>query len=393
MIYLALLLYAGILALLYTNVQSLYAFVILLCFGVLQVIIVMYLKKRITVGLSVHSPSVNKNEPIKVSITINNQAIIPVSCARIIVSYENSYEHLKQYQTFNLNSNSKSTNTINFTLSSIHSGTIQVGLKKVMVYDFLRLFHRNYNSTHQVTVKIFPDVCIMESEVPIVNNDLLDSEVFSKTKSGDDPSEVFDIREYKEGDKIHRIHWKLSSKRDVIMVKEYSLPVSCSVGILVNLTRPETEEDRLSYYDAILSTVASISYQLTTNEQSHYIAWYEAKRESYVSIPVNDLDEVYSAIYGLLEAGTETGRDTILKMHYELGDLSQTGKIYYVSGTLNNEEIEQLETLYENVQVEVVSVIPNNNTVADYAETTMGNISYQFIQVANYRESIEALQL
>ncbi|MDO5291157.1 MAG: DUF58 domain-containing protein [bacterium] len=393
LIYLALLLYAGILALLYTNVQSLYAFIILLCFGGLQAVMVQYLKRRVSVNLSVQSPSVNKNEPIKVSISINNQAVMPVSCAKIIVSYENCYEHLKQYQTFNISSNSRSTNTINFTLASVHSGTIRVGIKKVMVYDFLRLFHRNYKNPDHVTIKVFPEVCMMESEVSPVNNDLLDSEVFSKTKSGDDPSEVFDIREYKEGDKIHRIHWKLSSKRDVFMVKEYSLPVACSVGILVSLAAPETMEDKLAYYDALLSTAASISYQLTSYEQNHYIAWYDEKKQNYVNIPINDLDQLYSAMNELLEAEVKKGPNTVLQIHHEIETANHVGKLYYIGAALSDAETKQMETLYENIQMEVVNVIPNNSTIADRAETAMENFSYQLVQVANYKESIEALQL
>lgn len=46
-----------------------------------------------------------------------------------------------------------------------------------------------------------------------------DSDRFSLYKKGDDPSEIFDIRDFKDGDRFQQIHWKLSSKTGHYMVK------------------------------------------------------------------------------------------------------------------------------------------------------------------------------
>lgn len=391
LIYIAVLIYAGVLALLYTNVQSLYVFFILLLFGVTQAALVVYLKRKVMVSLSVPDAAVNKNEPMKVSIVVENKAAIPVSCVKVIVSYENTYENLKQYQTFNLSVDSKSTQTINFTLSSVHTGTVQVGLKKVYVYDFLRIFHCRYKKNGTVCIKVFPEVCMMESNPFIAQQDFLDSEMFSKTKSGDDPSEVFDIREYKEGDKIHRIHWKLSSKRDVVMVKEYSLPIACNMGIMVSLELRAGTQNRMEYYDALLSTVGSISYQLLMNEQMHFITWYEEKRDNYVCVSVENLDELYSAMYQLLEVQAGNGENKVIPMHHAVGDKTQIGKLYFVCGKEDENDQEQLEALYSNSQVEIIEVVSEEN--AGDISKTVGNLNYQYIGTDSYKEGIEALQL
>ncbi len=41
-------------------------------------------------------------------------------------------------------------------------------------------------------------------------------------QKGNDTSEVFDLREYAEGDELKSIHWKLTSKMDRLIVREYS---------------------------------------------------------------------------------------------------------------------------------------------------------------------------
>lgn len=67
------------------------------------------------------------------------------------------------------------------------------------------------------------------------NETSADSDRFSTYKKGDDPSEIFDIREYADGDKIQRIHWKLSSKTGDLMVKEGSLPLMKEIHIFIDL--------------------------------------------------------------------------------------------------------------------------------------------------------------
>ena len=46
------------------------------------------------------------------------------------------------------------------------------------------------------------------------------SETEESTERGNDFAEVSDIREYAPGDRIRDIHWKLSAKKDILMVKE-----------------------------------------------------------------------------------------------------------------------------------------------------------------------------
>ena len=68
--------------------------------------------------------------------------------------------------------------------------------------------------------------------------------VYSDEESGDDPSQIFEIRDYRPGDKMQKIHWKLSAKSDSLIVKEYSEPVGFAIVIFVNLFSPGKKEDR-----------------------------------------------------------------------------------------------------------------------------------------------------
>ena len=85
------------------------------------------------------------------------------------------------------------------------------------------------------TFTIVPDYIPIENNIANYAEMGLETDDYSKTSKGDDPSEIFDIHEYHDGDKINRIHWKLTAKQDKTMVKDYSLPISNSIVLMADL--------------------------------------------------------------------------------------------------------------------------------------------------------------
>lgn len=51
-------------------------------------------------------------------------------------------------------------------------------------------------------------------------------DIYDGKKSGTDVSEVFGLREYREGDTLQSIHWKLSGKMHQLIVREFGRPVN-----------------------------------------------------------------------------------------------------------------------------------------------------------------------
>ena len=56
-----------------------------------------------------------------------------------------------------------------------------------------------------------------------------DGEHYHPQWNGDDPAEILKLREYREGDRLNRIHWKLSARNDMLIVKEMSMPLGLSL--------------------------------------------------------------------------------------------------------------------------------------------------------------------
>lgn len=85
-------------------------------------------------------------------------------------------------------------------------------------------------------VAILPDARVNTIENEFQSGIEDESLEYSKRVSGDDPSEIFDIREYREGDRIRRIHRWLSEKHDTIIIKDFGEPIVSKVLILVDFS-------------------------------------------------------------------------------------------------------------------------------------------------------------
>lgn len=115
-------------------------------------------------------------------------------------------------------------------------GVYRAKMDKVLLFDIMRLFHRRLGKSKEVNVIVVPKVYPVTSEWEYDEN-LYDGEGerYSETKPGDDPSEIFDIRDYQEGDRLSRIHWKISMKLNRVMVKEYSKQLPDGVDFYMDI--------------------------------------------------------------------------------------------------------------------------------------------------------------
>ena len=101
------------------------------------------------------------------------------------------------------------------------------------------IFRGFFNVTKRVkkyaNVEVMPQI----DEIPVritdrVRNFFGDSDIYDDLRPGYDPSELFDVREFQNGDRLQSVHWKLSARTDELMVKENSLPKACAVAIVAD---------------------------------------------------------------------------------------------------------------------------------------------------------------
>lgn len=102
-----------------------------------------------------------------------------------------------------------------YVFNTEHCGIFEVTIPKVYVYDILGLFRfrRKVDFSTRITIKPRP---VLPERMP----ELAGFKAKYLRKSNRLDSEIYDIREYMEGDPIKTIHWKVSAKKDKTLVKE-----------------------------------------------------------------------------------------------------------------------------------------------------------------------------
>ena len=116
----------------------------------------------------------------------------------------------------------------------------------------------------------------------------------------DDSSELFQIREYREGDQLRDIHWKLTAKREELMVKEHSFPKPCPVVLFLDFhpgKRLEKKERLISY----METAASLSFSIMDAGCPHYIVWYDGEEADLKRLRVEDEESLFYFIGMLMQ--------------------------------------------------------------------------------------------
>ena len=178
-------------------------------------------------------------------------------------------------------------------------GSIEVRLDSIRVYDFLGIFFLRKKVKRRAAVKILPRFSLMSVEITRKTREFqAEADEYSGEKRGDDPSEIYQIREYRVMDSLKDIHWKLSAKEEELMVKERGFPLGCTVLIWFDVRAGKLSAEGFS---KMIERAASLSVTLAAEKCIHMAAWYEEKNEQIVMQRVRDEESACSMVWRLLD--------------------------------------------------------------------------------------------
>lgn len=180
------------------------------------------------------------------------------------------------------------------------AGSYTVTLEKIRIYDWTGLFHRTLRVKKSAELQVLPEVAEVGLRLSErLRNFFGDSDVYDDFRAGDDAGEIFDVREFRAGDKVQSIHWKLSAKSDELIVREDSQPRACPVVLILD---DRGLSDRNA--DAFVSAAATLSFSLMDRACPHFVSWYSGIRQDMVRARVDDEEGYYIAVCGYLGDGS-----------------------------------------------------------------------------------------
>lgn len=290
---------------LYIGSFSLILLIIMCSVPVIMLVSLFITKKLLSAELTVSRTLISKNEPLDIQLQITNRCILPVGKAEAVIEYYNAFNTRSNALELHFPIQARNSQRLTFQLSSKFCGVLKIRSAYIVIYDPLRIFKFKIAKNICQDIVILPQGSDIGGVVSYSDRFNDESLVFSEHRAGDDSSEVFDLREYNPGDKLNRIHWKLSSKKDEFIVKEYSLPVDSPAAVFVNLRCREDSEYTLPVFDTLMETFVSVSQLMLENERAHTVIYYNCRKECFVSLTVDSYDSLNAAVTEmLLSAGT-----------------------------------------------------------------------------------------
>ena len=342
--YVAILIITGLLAILYNEYFMGILFLTVLILPFLLFALLSYIYGRLSYELVTGVHVVAKGEAIPVLVQIHNPTIFPISNMSITFSYYNTFSNKnKSYkQEFFVTVDRRTTTTVTSNLVSEHTGNLRIFITRIRIFDYLKLFSLRKRNIAETKVAVLPLYYeLTEDYMENSSRMQVESDNFSTVKSGDDPSEVFAIREYREGDRPGRIHWKLSVKQNQLMIKDFSEPMNCSVAVFANLGIPR-EDEVLEAVDSILECVLSLSYSFMLKGQIHYLTWYDKNLSTCRRVRIANEKDLFEAVDGILSCGPYIEDVDMVAAYYAEYPNDQYTDLFYVTKTVTQKQLEAL---------------------------------------------------
>lgn len=148
-----------------------------------------------------------------------------------------------------------------------HVGVFPVGVTRASFFDSFGLFSlRRSVRQAPALVTVLPN----PREVAPVRCSPGEGETTAAQRAQADRTTPEDTRAWQEGDELKRVHWKLSMRRQQLMVHTYETPQRPDALVLLDCAAPDaSDRDRASVIDALTETCAGVLRSLL---DSHRIA-------------------------------------------------------------------------------------------------------------------------
>lgn len=195
-------------------------------------------------------------------------------------------------------------------LDTSHVGLLHCCVEKAGVYDYLKLFRVPIRAGQTAQVLVKP-----RAEEPKVLPNLtrfLTKQL--KPKAGGGFSEEHELRDYRAGDPLRDIHWKLSAKTDKMILREAQEPVRGKV--LLTLDLAGTAEQ----IDGVLARFLWMSNWLLEHDVPHQLMWLDPADFHMASAEITDEETLNDVMQTLLSSEVIANMPSIAEHRFPSAD-------------------------------------------------------------------------
>ena len=151
------------------------------------------------------------------------------------------------------------------TVPAAHCGRLVCRVEGAVCCDLLGLFPLPVRKGPERAVLILPVHLELEGKEELAAGE--NAGTVLRPRPGGGPGEDYDLREYRVGDPLRSVHWKLSSKKDELVVRETLEPQQAAIVVTYDHFGPSEELDRT------FAQLWALSRWLLQQDRPHHIQW------------------------------------------------------------------------------------------------------------------------
>lgn len=258
-------------------------------------ILTKYTFRKLFFSISMNRISVGKKVPVTLKIVTKNPTILPIENLHLLLKVQNGfYENAEDYELI-VPVFSFSKREVSMEVAGEYCGRVTAFIYKMQLQDLLGLFAFSKELELSKEFLVMPESNLELPQINLSTTGVANDDEVQYVK-GDDVSQISLIRDYIPGDRLQNIHWKLSSKKEELQVKEYSKPFSDEILLLVELLK---YSEKPEVTDMVIEAFFAAGSYLLKQGRRFRGAWYNSKTMELFETKIETGEELLNALHEL----------------------------------------------------------------------------------------------
>ncbi len=355
--------FASLIALLYTG-ESIFLWILLfqiviLVTSALNILITFIGVKFIQ---SVEPGQATKGESVILRLEIHNELFFPF--AHLILHYttpESSFTAVENHIAVSILPRSKE--VVETPVLCPYRGEYQLGFSRIEATDLIGLLRVKipfsvFTSYVPERLIVYPIIRELIPASPV--NRELEGKIDSAHARAEELSSIADIRGYRSGDPLKRIHWKLSARNRKLLVKEFEGSLSADSLILLDCTQHGlTGEPAFAFEDTVVECATAFCKRMADDFQPITLVTYSDERTELSGSSPTDFPAFYELLARIKFGGT-LNIAAAIKLEQDTSGIP--GSLLLITRTPSDELFEKIVTIAESdCHVTIITVLEGSS--------------------------------
>lgn len=259
--------------LLYLPTFSAYLLALILILPILLFLAVHWTGLRLTYEVRLPQSPATLQEPFSAVLLLRNRTWLPIGRVKMVVHISHLTLSQETETTYHTAVSAKGTAKITLPIVPEHSGQMVLEIRRVRIFDCIRLFSHGKRKTASAKIAVLPQIPVPPSPAELY---LFDEKNNNPVQPTESPEDFLGIRDYRAGDRMRAIHWKLSSRLPEPVVVEYGVPVQTPVVIGMVFAFAPNRPAFGNRLDAMLEAILAFSAAVCQEEHTMAFLLYRS---------------------------------------------------------------------------------------------------------------------